>query len=560
MGIAFTPAAERALVAAATWVGQAASDDLDTPELLLGLLSEPECRAAMILARLGVDSAAVQSQFGLRPSALAVHARPNMWSRGLHSALESAQQRLWDFPTPLVLATEHLLLGLVANSDDCARWLIERGFNPDQLEREIHQHYGHQRVETVASTSAELPRGNAADLGPAGNGSPMSTAPADATAAVKPAEPIPAAADDARADEISQRNCAGRANLREQTALYRIIDACANRAREGARTIEDYARFYLDDVHLTAQLKGLRHELASALGVFDTADLLACRDTLADVGTGLSTRQEQQRSNLDDVLAANFKRLQESLRSLEEYGKVARPEAFSSFKALRYRAYTLERALDRTRASRRRLAETRLYVLIDGRGTLDEFADLTRSLVEAGVHALQLRDKSLADRELISRARRLRQLTAGTPTLCIVNDRPDISALVGADGVHVGQEELTVKDARSIVGPNALVGVSTHSSGQARAAVLAGADYLGVGPTFPSGTKHFESFPGLELVRSVSAEISLPAFAIGGIDAANLHLVLAAGAGRAAVGAAVTRAADPAQAARELLKLLNSSP
>ena len=99
-----------------------------------------------------------------------------------------------------------------------------------------------------------------------------------------------------------------------------------------------------------------------------------------------------------------------------------------------------------------------------------------------------------------------------------MNDRPDIARLAGADGVHVGQEELSVKEARTIVGPDALVGRSTHSLEQAREAVLDGANYIGVGPVFPSTTKQFAEFPGLELLRAVSAEIRLPAFAIGGID------------------------------------------
>jgi thiamine-phosphate pyrophosphorylase len=138
----------------------------------------------------------------------------------------------------------------------------------------------------------------------------------------------------------------------------------------------------------------------------------------------------------------------------------------------------------------------------------------------------------------------------------IVNDRPDLAVLAQADGVHVGQEELSVKDARSIVGPDMLVGVSTHSIEQARQAVLDGANYIGVGPTFPSGTKRFEQFPGVELLRLVAAEIRLPAFAIGGIDRQNVAEVLAAGFTRIAVSGAVTAAADPVQAAKELLNRL----
>ena len=137
-----------------------------------------------------------------------------------------------------------------------------------------------------------------------------------------------------------------------------------------------------------------------------------------------------------------------------------------------------------------------------------------------------------------------------------MNDRPDLAVLAQADGVHVGQEELSVKDARSIVGPDMLVGVSTHNIEQARQAVLDGADYLGVGPTFPSGTKQFEQFPGVELLRAVAAEIRLPVFAIGGIERQNLGRGIGGRFPRIAISGAITSAADPVQAAKELLERL----
>jgi thiamine-phosphate pyrophosphorylase len=127
---------------------------------------------------------------------------------------------------------------------------------------------------------------------------------------------------------------------------------------------------------------------------------------------------------------------------------------------------------------------------------------------------------------------------------------------VNADGVHVGQEDIPVKEARTIVGTRMLVGVSTHNIEQARTAVLDGANYLGAGPTFPSLTKSFEAFAGLEYLRRVAAEIRLPTFAIGGIAVANLPDVLLTGITRVAVGSAVTAAAEPASAARQLLDML----
>lgn len=173
----------------------------------------------------------------------------------------------------------------------------------------------------------------------------------------------------------------------------------------------------------------------------------------------------------------------------------------------------------------------------------------TRTLV---AQVMQLRDKKPTDRELVGLARDIRNWTAKANVLFVVNDRPDIARLVHADGVHVGQEELSVKDARRIVGPDMLIGVSTHNIEQARAAVRDGADYIGVGPLFPSQTKSFEEFPGLTFVRQVAGEIRIPAFAIGGIDLETIDGVVEAGARRVAVGAALCRVAEPMPIARTL--------
>jgi thiamine-phosphate pyrophosphorylase len=201
---------------------------------------------------------------------------------------------------------------------------------------------------------------------------------------------------------------------------------------------------------------------------------------------------------------------------------------------------------------------------------------------------IQLRDKGLEDRELVARAHLLVSLTRRQPpappgvgidrttekspaepgavsvaqrrTLAIINDRADIAAAAHADGVHVGQEDLSVKDARSIVGTRLLIGVSTHDIEQARAAVLDGANYLGAGPTFSSRTKDFASLAGIDYLRAVSAEIRLPTFAIGGISAANLPKVMKAGVSHVAIGSAVVDADDPARAARLLLRLLETPP
>jgi thiamine-phosphate pyrophosphorylase len=344
----------------------------------------------------------------------------------------------------------------------------------------------------------------------------------------------------------------------QRISLLRILDAAANRAREGLRVLEDWVRFGLDDPHLTAHLKEIRHDLAASLAGIPLDQRLAARETRADVGTQIGTASESQRNGPNEVLTANFLRLEESLRSLEEYGKIIDPSVGMAIEQLRYRVYTVQRAVDATRRGGERLATARLYVLLDGRSSVAEFERMAVSLIEAGVDVLQLRDKRLADRELIDRARRLRRLTTGTATQLIINDRPDLAVLAEADGVHVGQDELSVKDARTVVGPDALIGVSTHSLQQARQAVLDGANYIGVGPTFPSGTKQFDHFPGVELLRAVAGEIGLPAFAIGGIAKENVGEVLAAGFKRVAIGGAITGADDPLRVVKNIKVALST--
>jgi len=344
----------------------------------------------------------------------------------------------------------------------------------------------------------------------------------------------------------------------ERLTALRILDANANRATEGLRVVEEYVRFHLDDQHLSRLCKHLRHDLTAALGDIPASDRLTARETLADVGTDVAARSEYVRGDLADVVNASFSRIEQSMRCLEEYAKVLSAELAAGIESLRYRVYTLERAIDTTARSRARLADVRLYVLIDGRKSAEEPVSLGGRLVESGVHAIQLRDKTLDNRELLDRARVLRDLTRDTETLFIVNDRPDVAVLADADGVHVGQEDLSVKDARKLTGTERLVGVSTHSLEQAREAVLDGADYIGCGPTFVSSTKEFDRFAGLELLRAVARDISLPAFAIGGISRHNLHDVTDAGFTRIAVSGAVVNAEDPAEEAAALLKELRA--
>jgi thiamine-phosphate pyrophosphorylase len=342
----------------------------------------------------------------------------------------------------------------------------------------------------------------------------------------------------------------------EPVDAARIIDASANRAREALRVLEDHCRFVSSGAFLTGRLKQLRHELAAALAELPPELLLAGRDTVHDVGTSIATSAEQERASLKHVVLANAKRLQEALRSLEEFGKVLSPRLGQAMEQLRYQAYTLERALVIGDDARGRLAEARLYVLVTESLCRASLVGTVREAIDGGADVIQLREKSLDDRTLLAKARDVRQLTRQRGVLFIVNDRPDIALLAEADGVHLGQEDLPLQEARRLLGPDALIGVSTHDLFQVRRAILDGANCIGVGPTFPSGTKTFDAFPGLDFVRAAVAETSLPAFALGGINLENVSEVVAAGCRRIAVSQAVCAAADPRAAARALKRAL----
>jgi len=337
----------------------------------------------------------------------------------------------------------------------------------------------------------------------------------------------------------------------------RILDACANRAREGLRVVEDYCRFVLDDAFLCGELKRLRHDLTAALAVLPTQHLLEARETQQDVGAALSTPAERERSSLAAVALANWKRLQEALRSLEEFGKTVDPDLGRALERLRYRSYTLERAAALGAAARARLEGVRLCVLLTGLQCVGPVEWTVKEVAAGGAGMVQLREKDLSDRELLERAREVRRWTREAGVLFIINDRPDVARLVEADGVHLGQDDLPVKEARRILGPDALIGVSTHTIGQVRQAVRDGAGYLGVGPTFPSRTKQFTEFPGLDFVRAAAAETTLPTFVIGGVNLDTVTAAAAAGARRAAVSQAVCQAADPRAVAEALVRALS---
>lgn len=194
---------------------------------------------------------------------------------------------------------------------------------------------------------------------------------------------------------------------------------------------------------------------------------------------------------------------------------------------------------------RKRLEHARLYMVCDAQS--DRFVD---AALRGGVDIVQLRIKVGSDTEILDHAARFRRICGHHGALLILNDRPDLAVAAGADGVHVGQDDVPVARARELVGSDRLVGLSTHSPAQIDGA--AGVDYIGVGPVYETPTKPGRTAVGLGLVRYAAAHAGVPFFAIGGIDRSNIGAVRDAGAQRVAVVRALTESADPESAARAL--------
>lgn len=342
-------------------------------------------------------------------------------------------------------------------------------------------------------------------------------------------------------------------------SVARILDANANRAREALRVLEEFTRFHLNDADLSRRCKSARHALADALGADWTDRAIRARNVAADVGRCIETPSEYIRRAPADAARAAGKRVTEALRTLEEYAKTLDADRARQFERLRYRCYELEQAVVVRIAAADRFGRVRLYVLLTETSCLTTWRQTARDALDGGADALQLREKSLPDVELLARARAIADLCRAYDAACIVNDRPDIARLSGAHGVHVGQEDIPVADARRIVGPDAVIGLSTHSLEQARRAMTLSPDYIAVGPMFPSPTKPQSGIPGPDLLARIRNETALPLVAIGGINPENVASVLRAGADAVCVCAAVIGRPDVPRAAAELKQAIGSA-
>jgi len=344
-----------------------------------------------------------------------------------------------------------------------------------------------------------------------------------------------------------------------ERAVYRIIDANFNRSREAARVVEEYCRFVLNSQLLTQRAKKLRHELCGAIGRLDTGRLMAGRDTAGDVGAGKTVPNQLVRGGLADCLTAGCKRLTEALRALAETTQAIDAELAETMEKLRFDAYALEKDIVLFAEPARKFEKVALYVIIASNLPMD-IISLATKCAASGADCIQLRAKDMPDDKLFAVAAEFVRICADAGVLSIINDRADIAVAAGADGIHLGQNDLPVAEVRKLQTAPLIIGKSTHSLEQLARACDEPITYAALGPVFATATKPDAKAVGLEYVAKAVQQLEetgIASVAIGGITAENAKEVLAAGAETLAVCSAVTQASDPAEACRTLKQKIN---
>jgi thiamine-phosphate pyrophosphorylase len=339
--------------------------------------------------------------------------------------------------------------------------------------------------------------------------------------------------------------------------VLRLIDANFDRLGEGLRVLEDVARFLLNDAVLCRRLKNLRHKLAKDIVPLEQ-ELLAARRVLEDVGAPGRLPAVSDHEDLLALVTANFRRVQESIRVLEEFARLSNtPVAVKPAKLqqFRFEVYELERELVSRLLRHDKLSRlSGLYVILDstalkGRSEVAVAAQAIRG----GAKVIQLRDKQQPRAKLLEIARGLKEVCADKGVLFIVNDHLDIALAVEADGLHLGQDDLPLNEARRLLPMDMLIGCSATSVSQAVRAQSNGADYVAVGSIYPTLSKEKYRLVRLAMLERVRSRVSLPLVAIGGINNTNVEEVMKAGVASVAVISAVLGADDVEEATRRLV-------
>ncbi len=339
----------------------------------------------------------------------------------------------------------------------------------------------------------------------------------------------------------------------EDLRIYQIIDANLDRAREGLRVLEDWARFGLGKEKYVEKIKNFRQILGkNHLEVYKQS-----RNYIEDKCKGLTHQEQFNRKTSKQIISSNSARVQEALRVIEEFSRMQNHELSKIASEIRYEIYAIEIDLlsySKFKNSEKILKENDLYVITDQKENLLEIIE---EILIAGVKIIQHRFKKGTDQNHLQEAIQIKNLCKRYNSLFIVNDRIDIALASNADGIHLGQDDLDLKTARKLLGYSKIIGISANNAIDISNALKEGCDYIGIGPVFETTTKKDKEPLGIENIKILTKDLNIPWFAIGGIKSNNIANLKKNGFKKVAIVSELMNSEDPKEDAMMILKELS---
>ncbi len=334
--------------------------------------------------------------------------------------------------------------------------------------------------------------------------------------------------------------------------IYQIIDANLDRAREGLRVLEDWARFGLGKEKYVERIKNFRQILGkNHLEVYKQS-----RNHIEDKCKGLIHHEQSKRKTSEQIISSNSGRVQEALRVVEEFSRLNNYELSKIASEIRYEIYTLEvdlLSLSKCRKSVEILKENDLYVITDQK---EHLLEIIEEILIAGVRIIQHRFKAGSDKDHLQEAIQIKNLCERYNSLFIINDRVDIALASNADGIHLGQDDLDLKSARKLLGYSKIIGISANNEIDISNALKEGCDYIGIGPVFETTTKKNKKPLGIEKIKTLTKDLNIPWFAIGGIKSKNISYLKRNGVKKVALISQLMNSEHPKEDAIMILKEL----
>ncbi|WP_288245989.1 thiamine phosphate synthase [uncultured Prochlorococcus sp.] len=339
----------------------------------------------------------------------------------------------------------------------------------------------------------------------------------------------------------------------EDLRIYQIIDANLDRAREGLRVLEDWARFGLGKEKYVKRIKNFRQILGrNHLEIYKQS-----RNLIADKCKGLNHREQINRNTSEKIISSNSGRVQEALRVIEEFSRLHNHELSKIASEIRYEIYTIEidlLSLSKRKNSEEILRENDLYVITDQK---DNLLEIIEEILIAGVRIIQYRFKTGTDKDNLQEAIKIKNLCKRYDSLFIINDRIDIALASNADGIHLGQDDLDLITARKLLGFSKIIGISANNESDISNALKDGCDYIGIGPVFETATKKGKKPIGIEKIKTLTKDLDTPWFAIGGIKSNNISYLRRNGFQKVALVSQLMNSEDPKEEAIMILKELS---